>query len=600
MIRVLYDRILFNFSKKKGKLGRTILTPVERKAFKKNFGAFYTPNELASELTHRAIEGIIATQFHKWYNISLSLENLLNSQNIEFLKAVLSYIPTLTVLDGSIGQGEFIITSYDALCCSFDSISKRLQELGIKTPILPKERIQANLYGMELDSDTLISCRNVLNEYTWDINKQITLEWTKRNIVQGNFLESDFTSWKSILKDFTGFDLVIGNPPWGSHLTKEERTYYYDKFDLSGSKRNLNSFELFLYQSTNFLKLNDGYLALYLPKNLARSNQYVNLREFILNNYHLKSLIFHDLFEEVTQEFISLFANFTEDNKLNNKILINQQEEILQKIYLTNTDYIFTQITDGKSFQLLNLIKKDTKPLDEYVTIQRGEELSKKGGVMYCDSCALWVPLSSRKPNIECPQCNERLDKNHISIQFLINPNKSSEHLTPILTGDDFDQYLIKSYHYFNNFINFKSKKNKEIYKSPKIVVQKIKQSPCAAIDLKNTLTTQNVYNIRLKTQWQSKPSYLYYILAILNSRLMNWYYEKQFNLGSKYTNAISIKNLKRIPVRPPEENEATAKSIEESLTLSPPSDEYLHILREEIEGLILDLYDCSSYNEFL
>jgi hypothetical protein len=346
------------------------------------------------------------------------------------------------------------------------------------------------------------------------------------------------------------------------------------------------------------LKSNGGYLALYLPKNLVRSNQYVNLRRFILTNYQIKSLVFHELFENVTQEFISLIAHFTDEEKSSNKLKVNYGKEILQNVYLSNTDYIFTNITDKTSLQLLNLIKKNTKALEEYVTIQRGEELSKRGGVMYCNSCTSWVPLSSRKPSIECPQCHEVLDKDNLLTQFLINSSKTSEHTIPILTGDDFDQYLIKSTHYFNDLIKFKSKKNSDVYKSPKIVLQKIKRFPCATLDLNNTLTTQNVYNIRLKEPWHRKPEYLYYVLAILNSNLMNWYYENQFNLGSKYTNAISIKNLKRLPIRPQEENKKIVETIERKLRSISTSETLSKSVKEEIDNLIEIVYNCSTISD--
>ncbi len=575
-----------------------ILSPNRDSDLKKNLGAFYTPPLLASELTNQSMNEAISSQVQRLFGISLSVENLLNSDEKNVLQAISTYLLNFTVLDGSLGQGEFLITSYRSLKEIFESVTMQLTKLGQQATIFPQRRILNNLFGMEIDSGTLNACGENLKEHNWDISKNHILKWIKKNLVEGNFLESNLCSWEHLPENFQGFDLIIGNPPWGSQLTKEEKAYYHKKFNLSGSKRNLNSFELFVYQSTNLLKPNGGYLALYLPKNLVRSNQYVNLRKFILTNYQLKSLVFHDLFVNVTQEFISLIAHFTEEEKTSNKLHVNQLGEILQNVYLTNTDYIFTNLTDKTSFQLLNLIKKNTKTLEEYVTIQRGEELSKRGGIMYCNLCTSWVPLSSRKPNIECPQCHEVLNKTDLQAQFLISPSKSSEHKIPILTGDDFDQYLINSTHYFNDLIKFKSKKNTDIYQSPKIVLQKIKRFPCATIDLNNTLTTQNVYNIRLKEQWQKHPKYLYYILAILNSHLMNWYYENQFNLGSKYTNAISIKNLKRLPIRPPEKNEKTVETIERKIRNLYTSETLSNSWKEEIDNLIYRVYNCSAINE--
>ncbi len=574
------------------------MSPVEKNNFQKTYGAFYTPNKLASELTTQAIEFIISSKIRDWGEISLSLKHIINSRDVDLLKTILCLISNLTILDGSVGEGEFLITSFEILRRISESISKRIRELGKDCQETPNKQFLGNLYGMELDSNTLTVSHELLSKYDFKIERKFVQEWAKTNVINGNFLESNLTSWRAIPKEFPGFDLIIGNPPWGSHLTKEERRHYFEKFELSGSRRNLNSFELFIYQSTNLLKPKDGSLAYYLPKNLTRSNQYVNLRKFLLENYQLKSLIFHELFQNVTQEFITLIAHLTDEEKQTNIISINNKHSIQQRVYLTNTDYIFTITTDPTSYKIISSIKEKTKPLEEYVTIQRGEELSKRGGVMYCNFCTYWVPLSSRKPRIECPQCHKILDKSHLKTKYLINPIISTNHTIPILTGDDFDQYYIKSSHYFDDSIEFKSKKNKELYQSPKIIIQKIKRFPCATVELNNVLTTQNVYNIKLKERWRKKPDYIYYIVSILNSRLMNWYYENQFNLGSKYTNAISIRNLKRLPIRPPEENEKTIgviKSLFQNYGIKDiPSDSF----KEEIDNIVIKLYDCSSFDK--
>ena len=185
---------------------------------------------------------------------------------------------------------------------------------------------------------------------------------------------------------------------------------------------------------------------------------------------------------------------------------------------------------------------------------------------MFCKECGTWVPLSSRKSHIECSNCLEKIQKEDLQKQFLISKTQTQEHQKPILTGEDFDKYIITGNHFFNDKIDFRTKKNPEIYRSPKIVVQKIKQIPWAAYDQKGRLTTQNVYNLHLREEIAHQTDILLYILAILNSRLMTWYYEKQFNLGSKFTNAISIRNLKRLPIKNPNTNKRNLLVIVEQV----------------------------------
>jgi hypothetical protein len=199
----------------------------------------------------------------------------------------------------------------------------------------------------------------------------------------------------------------------------------------------------------------------------------------------------------------------------------------------------------------VQLINKNSIPLGHFLTIRRGEELSKRGGVMYCPNCTEWVPLSSRKSSIICSSCKQSLNEEKLETKFLISKHQTSSHTQPILTGDDFESFLIQNTHFIDPTVEFRSKKNPSIYGSPKIVLQKIKPYLCAAYDSNGHWTTQNVYNLVLKSN--NTPDLLYYLLSVLNSSLYRWFYESQFNLGSKYTNAISIRNLRRLPIKNPD-----------------------------------------------
>ena len=101
---------------------------------------------------------------------------------------------------------------------------------------------------------------------------------------------------------------------------------------------------------------------------------------------------------------------------------------------------------------------------------------------------------------------------------------------------------------------------------------------------------------IRFKTFARINDDLL--IFRLKEKIAQDWYYENQFNLGSRYTNAISIKNLKRLPIRPPEKNKSTVKTIEKKLRSSSPPETHSNLLLEEIDNLILWVYECSFIND--
>ncbi len=563
--------------------------------FQKELGAFYTPMPLVKELTRKALSLTLISQINEDFCQKFTtIDNIIANANLNVIRTFLRKISEVTILDGSAGDGRFLISASEYLLSIHEEIiktwGKKLGEISYSySPYHLK-----NLYGMEINLKSVETCntnlKNAIPHKQFDVEIENVIA---KNVVVGNFLKSKIADWSCLPEQFQGFNIVIGNPPWGSKLSREEKNYFSEKFQLKGSKRNLNAFELFVYQSTNLLSSKNGILALYLPKNLARSNQYTNLRKFLLGKYEIYTLNFFERFQNVTQEFISIIGKRVNQINPKHEILINNKQKVQQKVFQTNTDYIFPLEIDESDIRKLKLINSNSMPLEQFLTVKRGEELSKKGGIMFCNVCNTWVPLSSRKPNIECSNCLTKIENDEIQKQFLINKTQTSVHQKPILTGEDFDKYMITGNHFFNDSVDFRTKKKSEIYRSPKIVVQKIKRYPWAAYDQKESLTTQNVYNLHLKKEIAHQTDILFYILAILNSRLMTWYYEKQFNLGSKFTNAISIKNLKRLPIKNPNTNKKIFLEIVEKvkglLTSKGVSDIRSQI--KNIDILISELY---------
>jgi hypothetical protein len=569
---------------------------------RRKLGAFYTPTHLAEHLTHQAIQEYLLGSFNRNFSKNfITLAQVLTFGKKRYLSFLHELLNSLRILDCASGEGEFLIASYNYLREIQTHITSQMTDRKSKDNRNQRFNFTKNLYGMELEKKALKTCKYKINEEVIKKGFEDQSMIIDQNIIYGDFLKSKLSSWTNITDVDKGFEIIIGNPPWGSNLTKDERENYFAEFDISGNKRNLNSFELFIYKSTQYLNLNNGILAFYLPKNFVRSNQYSNLRKFILEHYEIQSLHFHDLFQDVTQEFISIVGVHRQKVNMDNKIQINGTTQISQLKYYTNIDFIFTTKTTDKEIELLSLITDNKVPLSHYVNVKRGEELSKKGGILYCPKCQKWGPLSSRKENIECSNCHGIIIKANLETRNLISKFETDIHTVPILTGDDFNKYKIESCHYFDDSINFRSKKNKEIYKSPKLVLQKIKSFPCATYDNNHLLTTQNVYNLTLIKKHEKKSDLLLYILAILNSSLLHWFYESQFNLGSKFTNAISIKNLKRLPIPPPEQNEENYLKIVTIVKLLLEADvSQSKDILNRIDTFIIQLYGCESYKKVI
>ncbi|MFX0210686.1 MAG: Eco57I restriction-modification methylase domain-containing protein, partial [Candidatus Hodarchaeota archaeon] len=462
-------------------------------------GAFFTPPLLAKSMTETAINQYLVGHLNSLTSSSfLSLKEILNTIDLSIIQHLREILIEIKILDGAAGDGEFL----RACLKTITSIEKKIdQRLGIRKTYREEKILRIlhyNLFGMEIDSNLVAGCRKNLIALIPESMHASVSKILSSNIICGDFLKSTVSDWVNLPPAAKGFDIILGNPPWGGKLTKTHKEHYYNKFKPKSPKRNLNTFSLFVYQAANLLIPNRGMLAYLLPKNIARSNQYIYLRKFLVTNFQILSIDFHGLFKDVTQEFISLIGLFKNKIPSNHVVLIDNKNLVPQASYLTNIDCIFTRAVDSHSQLLIQLIHENSSPLANFITVRRGEELSKRGGIMFCPNCTEWVPLSSRKPQIVCSQCHQPLSERDLKTNFLIQKETTACHTQPILTGDDFEAFFIKTTHFIDPTIKFRSKKDPSIYRSPKIVVQKIKPYLCAAYDSDNYWTTQNVYNLRL------------------------------------------------------------------------------------------------------
>jgi len=82
-------------------------------------------------------------------------------------------------------------------------------------------------------------------------------------------------------KENPGFDAVIGNPPYGSFLTKEERSYTSVFYESSGTT--FDVFGLFIERGTSVLK-NKQFISLIVPSGWLTAIEHIHLRTFILSS----------------------------------------------------------------------------------------------------------------------------------------------------------------------------------------------------------------------------------------------------------------------------------------------------------------------------
>jgi hypothetical protein len=93
--------------------------------------------------------------------------------------------------------------------------------------------------------------------------------------------------WMFGVKD--GFDIVIGNPPYGAKLTKKEKDYFKELYS-DVHMRTPDTFNYFISKSFKLLKSN-GVLSFIVPNNLLFQNENTKTRELLINTNYLKRVV---------------------------------------------------------------------------------------------------------------------------------------------------------------------------------------------------------------------------------------------------------------------------------------------------------------------
>jgi len=275
-------------------------------------------------------------------------------------------ISKIKILDPACGSGSFLIGAFQYLLDyhkDFYSEHGKPSKGKKDNPQTPdghlttseKKRILINnIFGVDLDTNAvevtklslLIKCLE--GETEASIKQQLSI-WNERvlptlenNIKSGNsligtdFYENllDFGE-ERIIKPFDwqkgfqeifkqgGFDIVLGNPPWGADFPENTISYIRRKY-LSASEGSFDSYSAFIERGLSIL-LKDGLLGFITPDTFLRKDDFYLFRKQIFENYSFSEIIeTGPVFPQVRDTWCCVFV-LTNTNPTD-KTLINHKK----------------------------------------------------------------------------------------------------------------------------------------------------------------------------------------------------------------------------------------------------------------------------------
>jgi hypothetical protein len=243
--------------------------------------------------------------------------------------------------------------------------------------------VAGNLFGVDLNPNAVESCKVRLHEWGKTSLKKDDLNIRCGNSLVGglntqasNILEYDSQSfhWEEefvqVLSDVCpGFSIVLGNPPYGSILSMNERKFITENYrsNVGGGRTGTwNSAAHFIVRSIELLE-DKGYLGFLIPNSILRVKQFTKTREFLLNSTNLWKIIDEGSpFYDVTLEMVSILCSKNSTNP-NQEIRVESRRAGLEqlnrvplsvlkssKLFPIYHDHIFSKILERGQKHLLN------------------------------------------------------------------------------------------------------------------------------------------------------------------------------------------------------------------------------------------------------
>jgi hypothetical protein len=373
-----------------------------------------------------------------------------------------------------------------------------------------------------------------------------------------------FFLWKlefiDVFRNNNGFDIVIGNPPYVSvkGLSKELKSDLQKAYETA--KGRLNLFTLFVELGYKILNKKTT-LSYIIPENIFSNYEYRHTRNFILVNNCLSKVCRFEkrvfdaavdtailFLQKSNKETVSIYKDFK--NKYSTYCI-----DDLKKF----PDHVFPfKVIEEHKYLIEKLLNFKKGSLSEILEVQQG--------IIYS---------GQKKEDIFS---NERVSSNY----------------KKILDGRDISRYKInwdiKSENKFLNYTNklHRPREERIFTQSEKIIFPRKSKSFVCAIDTEQYYLLNTAYVGILR----SSEINIYYILALLNSRVINFYYQAVF-----FGWQITIPAINSLPIPLSIDKILLNKiiSLVKNISNNKVSNLDTKFLEDDLNNIIYEIYNLDS-----
>jgi len=503
--------------------------PDKAKSKRKKDGVFYTPKYITAYIVENTIGtlcdekrkelGIGEIEFDEAYRTKADKLTVKGKKLYQQFMDYKDWLISLKIVDPACGSGAFLNQALNYLIQEHKDIDDFIAELtNTLLPIfdIDKTILENNLYGVDINEESIEIAK--LSLWLRTAQKGRKLSNLNGNIKCGNSLISDKEvagdkafDWNIEFKDIMdngGFDVVIGNPPYGAKVSKDELKILVERHNNKGLSNTLSdTYIAFYIKSLDEILMPEGMLGFITPNTWRLILSGKEFRDFVSKGiYSFQEIIQHQekVFVDATVDCDTLLIkkHKNERNVINISIKDNYKVLLSHRIKqskLAKQDFFNLFLTE-KIYNLKQKIESQSVFVKDELVIKNGVKPYEKG---------------KGKP----AQTSEIMREKPFTSQV-----KNNETFVPLIGGSSFHRYKIL----WNNdfWIQYgewlAAPRDKEIFLAPeKLIFRQTGDSIIGSLVDSKYIMRDNTHIVLKKNDAYD----LKYILAILNSKLSNLIY---------------------------------------------------------------------------
>ena len=253
----IFENSLSELDEVKAQLAGEVVDKSQTK--RKKDGVFYTPKYITKYIVENTIGklcadkkselAIIDEDFIKPKKLTGKAKETLQSQD-SALESYRNWLLQITVCDPACGSGAFLNEALNFLIAEhsyIDELHAKLYGDSMIFPDIENSILENNLFGVDINEESVEIAK--LSLWLRTAQPRRKLNNLNDNIQCGNSLIDDIEvagdkafNWQTAFPQVFakgGFDVVIGNPPYGIFVSEKEELHYKENFPLTEYKINL-------------------------------------------------------------------------------------------------------------------------------------------------------------------------------------------------------------------------------------------------------------------------------------------------------------------------------------------------------------------------